>query len=230
MSDEKGISNLEFVVKKRIEPIIESNFQRFLGVKIEELNKDISEKLGKSPFLDFSINMNIPFKKAKRLFKKQYLRKLLRMNYGNISEVARVADVDRRSIHRIVREEHIDVQKIRTEMEKSYTIKQETISTIIEHVLDTYKDVLHPKKLEKAYHEVPELSKEIIDNLPEGQLTLKEAEEAFEKEYLRLALHDNMFNVAKTARKIGLRQETLHRKCKKFALAFETTKPIEVET
>jgi DNA-binding NtrC family response regulator len=40
----------------------------------------------------------------------------------------------------------------------------------------------------------------------------------FEKQYFEKALKENKGNVSKTARKIGLRYETLHRKLKKLGL------------
>ena len=47
---------------------------------------------------------------------------------------------------------------------------------------------------------------------------MKDAEREFEKKYLKAALQENDNNISKTARKIGLRFETLHRKLKSLGL------------
>lgn len=212
-------TDLERVLKEKIEPKIEQELHKILGVTIGELSRDITAKLGKNPFFDFHIDTKLKFKDAKKRFKEAYLRKLLLITYGNVSEVARIAVVDRRSVHRLAKKGKINIEKIRTDMVKAYEIKQSTVNSMIEDVLDSYKTVLHPTKLERAYQSVAGLSKEIVDNLPEEPLPLKEAEEVFEKEYLQKALDENAHNPAQTAKKIGLRAETLYRKCKKLALA-----------
>ncbi|HIG95670.1 TPA: hypothetical protein HA249_02145 [Candidatus Woesearchaeota archaeon] len=209
---------LEQVIQTKIKPILETNLQRVLGVTIEELNKDISSRLQKNPLLDFPIDTSISFKQAKKQFKNQYLKKLLQIRYGNISEVAKLADVDRRSIHRIVKESKLNVDKIRHDMARAYDVKREAVTQIIEDVLNSYKEVIHPVKLEKAYENVNEVSKEVLEQLPEEPLTLKEAETNFEREFLQKALKENQDNLTQTAKQIGLRYETLHRKIKKLGL------------
>lgn len=208
---------LEDVLKSKVEPIVTSTMQRFIGVTIGELTKDLSEKLTKSPLIDFVIHTSVPFKEAKKKFKQDYLRKLLQVNYGNVSEVARVSGLDRRSIHRIIIEAGIDVGDIRQEMAKAYEIKQAAIGSIIEDVLSHYRDVLHPVKLEAMYDAVPELSRDILDSLPNEPLTLKQAENEFESEYIRKLLKEHP-SVSQAARYAGIRYETLHRKAKKLRL------------
>ena len=181
---------LEKEIKRDVKPIIDEAMQKFLGVSIDELSKDITEKLQKNPLLDIEVNTALDFKKAKKKFKKDYLKKLLQINYGNVSEVAKIADVDRRSIHRIVKETQMDVSKIRREMTKAYNIKHDMVNAMIESTLDHYKGILHPDKLNKMYKSVPELSKDILEELPDEPMKLKNAEELFEKEFVSLRLHD----------------------------------------
>ncbi len=207
--------DLEKVIDKKVKPIVEEAMQKFLGITIDELSSDITAKMH-APLLDIEISTKLPFKEAKKRFKNIYLKKLLLINHGNISETAKMADVDRRSIHRIVKEMKTDVGKIRDEMKKAYDVKHAAVVHIVEDVLDEYKTAIHPTKFEELYQNIPEVSKEIIDALPERQLTLKEAEEVFEREYLKKALEENDFNIAKASKKIKLRYETLHRKCKKL--------------
>lgn len=211
--------DLERVIREKIEPKIGQSLHKLLGVTIGELSRDITAKLGRNPFVEFNIDTKLKFKDAKKRFKEAYLKKLLMMTYGNVSEVARIADVDRRSVHRLVKKGKIDISKIRNDMVKAYVVKQSTINSMIENVLDDYKNVLHPHTLEKAYKNVSDLSREIIENLPEAPLTLKDAEEIFEKDYLHKALEENDNNLTETAHRIGLRHETLWRKCRKLAIA-----------
>jgi DNA-binding NtrC family response regulator len=210
MPEEPQHKNVELIVDDAIKPV--------LGVSIGDLNKDISAKLEKSPLLPFEIDTKLRFKQAKRRFKQQFLGRLLRVSYGNISEVAKKAGVDRRSIHRIVKDAGINVSKIREEMIKPYQIRQKAVEGVIEDVLEHYKTFIHPEKIAEVYKKVDTVSKEILDELPEKKITLKQAEEEFEREYLKKAVAENNGNVTQTARKIGLRYETLLRKMKALGL------------
>ena len=93
-------------------------------------------------------------------------------------------------------------------------IKESAIKDVLETSFETYKSALNPEKYEKLHKQVPLLSKEIIKELPIKQPSLRQAEKEFEKKYLTQALKENENNVASTAKKIGLRYETLHRKLK----------------
>jgi DNA-binding NtrC family response regulator len=204
--------------KKDVEDIVGDAMKPVLGINIDELNRDISAKLEKSPLVSFEIDTSVKFKQAKKRFKQQFLGRLLRISYGNISDVAKKAGVDRRSIHRIVKDAGIDVSKIREEMIKPYQIRQKAVEGIIEDVLEHYRTVIHPERIAEVYKKVDTVSKEILDELPEKRITLKQAEEEFEKEYLTKALAESKENVAATSKKIGLRYETLLRKLKSLGL------------
>ncbi len=204
--------------KKDMEHIVDDAIKPVLGVSIDELNRDISEKLEKSPLASFDIDVKLKFKAAKRRFKQQFLSRLLRTSYGNISMVAKKAGVDRRSIHRIVKDAGIDVSRMREEMIKPYQIRQKAVGDIIESVLEHYKTVIHPERIAEVYKNVDSVSKDILDELPEKTVTLKQAEELFEKEYLRKALEQNLGNITRTAKSIDLRYETLLRKLKVLGL------------
>lgn len=201
-------------LRKSVEHIVDDAIKPILGVSIDELNKDISEKLQNKPILPFNIDTKLRFKEAKKEFKRQFLRGLLRVTYGNISEVAKKAKIDRRSIHRIVKDAGINVAKIREEMLKPYQVKQKAVEDLIENVLENYKNIIHPERIAEVYKKVDSVSKEILDELPEKQLSLKEAEEEFEREFIKKALAENRNKVTQTAKKIGLRYETLTRKMK----------------
>ncbi|MBW2965153.1 hypothetical protein KY363_06870 [Candidatus Woesearchaeota archaeon] len=204
--------------KKDMEQIVDDAIKPVLGVSIDELNRDISAKLSKNPLASFDIDSKLNFKQAKKEFKKQFLGRLLRTSYGNISIAAKKAGLDRRSIHRIVKESGINVSRMREEMIKPYQIRQKAVGSIIENVLEHYKTVIHPSRIAEVYKNVDNVSKDIIDELPDERVTLKQAEAEFEKEYFRKVLAENGGNVTRTAKKIGLRYETLLRKLKGLGL------------
>ncbi|MBI3033172.1 hypothetical protein HYY69_06870 [Candidatus Woesearchaeota archaeon] len=209
---------LEEVITKKVKPIIKETTSKFLGVSVEKLNEDITSLLHKPTLLGIKIDMTLPFKDAKKKFKQQYLEKLLKLHFGNITEVARLTQTDRRSIHRLLNDLHIDAHKIKQEMVKPYAVQLSALNVEIEQVLDKYKEVLHPEKLRSLYRNVDVLSDEILKELPEQPLSLSEALLEFEKKYVEEALKFHEHNIAKTARTIGLRYEVLHRKAKKLKL------------
>lgn len=206
--------NSDNFLDEKLKSIIKEATTKFLGVTIKELTEDISARLTKSLLIDIPIDTSIRFKQAKKRFKKVYIEKMLCLHLGNISDVAREAGTDRRTIHRLIEQLHIPVDKIRREIPHPYDVKASFVSHAIEKVLDKYKTVLHPSKIEQMYKNVSQLSGELQKELPEKKLILKEAEEDFEREYIKKALAENNHNVQLTAKKIGLRYETLHRKIK----------------
>ena len=211
--------DLEKVIEQKVKPVINEAMHKFLGVTISEVSSDISDKIKKSPLLDFEIDISLRYKMAKRAFRRQYLIKMLETHYGNISLAAQVAGVDRRSIHRMIKSLGIHPEKMRKAMQKPYVVRQEAVSSIIEKSLDQYKTVIRPEKLQEVYKNVDEISKGILKELPFMPLTLKEAEEEFEKAYFIKALDAHANNISKTARAIGMRYETLHRKMKALGIS-----------
>ena len=207
---------LEKILPEKIQPLIDEAVKKWIGVKIEDISKDITEKLTKSPLWDFRINTHNSFKKEKKRFKEFYLKKLLTLNLGNVSEVARIADVDRRTVQRL--SSKTEVEQIRHELPKREYTKIADIDAMLSNVLKNYEEIIHPKKMEAIYQNISDVSKELLKELPEQAFTLKEAEEEFEKEHFRQALAENNDDVAKTAKKIGIRYETLHRKIKKLSI------------
>lgn len=210
--------DLEKVVKSRVKPIIDGAMQKFIGARIVELESDISDSLAKNPLFEVEIDTSLKFKKAKDNFKRSYISKLLQTHLGNISKVADVLGIDRRSIHRLIKSLKINIEKIRKNLLSKEYAQEEAVKDVIESALGEYKQVINPERLKKMYEEVPKLSKDIMKELPKMPPTLKEAEEDFERRFIVRALKENKFNVSKTARKIGLRYETLHRKMKALGL------------
>ena len=175
--------DLEKVVAQKVKPIIGEAMHKALGITVPEIEADISDRLKKSPLLDIEINTKTGFKKAKEQFKQNYFKKLLEGNFGNVSRVAEISGLDRRSVHRLISSFSIDVPKFREEMLKSSYLKQIAVQNIIEKTLDNYKASLAPEKLSLMYKEVPTISKDIIKELPDEILSFREAEQEFEKNF-----------------------------------------------
>jgi DNA-binding NtrC family response regulator len=189
---------------------------KYLGVTVSEIESDISDKLKKSPLLEFEVNAHLPFKTAKKLFKKQYIGRLLQLHFGNVAEVARLSGVDRRSIHRLISGLKVEIAKYRY-LKPEY-VRQTAVQNIIESALETYKTALNREKFENLYRNATVLSKDIAKELPESPMTMKDAEREWERRYFETVLAQNKWNISATARKIGLRFETLHRKMKQLEI------------
>ena len=126
-AEEEKKPGLELVIESKVKPIISSAMQKFLGITVNEIPSDISDKLIRSPVLDIEIDTSLTFKKAKEQFKKQFLIRLLQNNFGNVSQVADIAKVDRRSIHRMVKKFMLDPDKFRKDMVRMDYIKQAAV-------------------------------------------------------------------------------------------------------
>lgn len=208
---------LERVVKEKIEPMLEEAMQKFLGITINELEHDITSKLEQERLIGFSIRSDLSFKEAKKIFKKEFLERNIQTHYGNISEVADLVGLDRRSIHRDIKTLKVDVRKLREKFYKELYFEKEIVDTMIRKTLEGFKQVIRPEKLEQMYDHVPQLSENIVKVLP-LHMSWKDAEKEFEKTYLERTLADNRGSILATARKIKLRYETLLRKLKKLEI------------
>jgi len=203
--------DLEIVLLKKIKPIIDDTTEKYMSITIDKLSDDITSKLRNTPLIDIEVNVT-GYKVAKNNFKKAFLRKLLLLHYGNISEVARVTGKNRRSIHRLIKRFGINVKRIKKELIRPYDIKLSNVSSTISNVLNNYKRVIHPSRLEDMYNSMGAISENILKELPEPMLSFKQAQIEFEKRFFSKALKENKYNLSKTSKKIGLRQETLNRK------------------
>lgn len=103
-------------------------------------------------------------------------------------------------------------------MIKTKYYQKEAVDAILKDTLDNYRQIIVPERLKKMYKNVDKLSSEIVEELPPVEMSWEEAEREFEKRYLEKALKENKGNISLTAKKIGLRYETLHRKLKKIGM------------
>ncbi|MEM4247011.1 MAG: hypothetical protein QXR48_02165 [Candidatus Woesearchaeota archaeon] len=209
-------SELEIAVDQKVKPIVADAMQKFLGVKVANIETDITDQLKNSTLLDIPVNTKLPYKQAKKAFKRAYLMRLLKIHLGNISTAASIAGVDRRSIHRLILSLNVPVMKLREDSEPSY-VRRAAVQSIILGVLDHYKSALNPIKYKALSAQAGVMSEDIVKELPTSQLTLKDAEHAFEKAYLSQLMKECP-TIAHAARQAKLRYEVLHRKLKNLGI------------
>ena len=213
-----SVTELSSVLDSKVKQLVEDAMHRYLGVTINEIEADISYAIKKGPLADYQIDSKIAFKKAKIAFKKYYLTKLLKLHSGNISDASTSAKISREALQRLVKQLKIDIDELREEKVSKEYMREIEIQDVIKKTLESYKEAVHPEKFKEMYESAPELSRNIIKSVPEQWLSLKEAEQEFEKIYLAEALKKNNHNISQTAKKIGLRFETLHRKMKELGI------------
>jgi DNA-binding NtrC family response regulator len=209
-------SELETAVEQRVKPIVGSAMQKYLGVKVSNIEADISDQLKRSTLLEIPIDTKLPFKQAKKAFKRAYLMRLLKIHLGNISIAATVAGLDRRSIHRLVTSLKVPATKFREDAEPSYA-RQAVVQGIIQGVLGQYRSALNPVKYKVFSKQAEAISEDIVKELPEEHLTLKDAEHEFEKAYLSQLLKE-CSTIAQAAKQAKLRYEVLHRKLRNLGI------------
>lgn len=215
--DRLGKRGLEEAVKEKVTPLLEESMEKNWGITIPKLETDITDKLA-NPHLNIYVPLQMPFLKAKKKFKKEFLKRELQLHLGNISQLAKLLEMDRRSIHRAIKNLDIDIEQLRGARQNREEYKETLVDQTIRSTLEQYKEIITPHKMEQMYQEVPRLSRNIARFLPSPETTWKEAEEEFERQFLYQALEQEKGNVAKAAGKIGLRAETLHRKIKKLGI------------
>ncbi|MBU0469915.1 MAG: hypothetical protein KKA62_02530 [Nanoarchaeota archaeon] len=211
---------LEEAIKEKVSSLLEKTMEKSWGITIPKIESDITDKLNNQQ-LNVYISTDLPFQEAKQKFKSEFLKNELRLHKGNISQMAKFLGLDRRSIHRVIKNLEIDLEDVRHHESSEKEYKEDIIRQTIQSALENYKEVIQPEKMEKIYEEVPSLSRNIARLLPHQHLTWKEAEKEFEKQFLAEVLKESNWNVAKAADKIEIRVETLHRKIKKLELKKE---------
>ncbi len=206
------MDDLEFVLQKKVKPLIESVTKKAMGVSIAELNKSLLDTLDK-PFLDFEVHDDLPYKQAKALFRKQFISKLIQTHFGNISDVADKIGLDRRSIHREINTLKIDVKRLRQELLQPKHYERLIAENRFKETLDQYKEVIREEKLMHLYDYVHNLSDDVLNEIKPAQMTLSDAEDIWEHRYFEKALLAHK-TVAATAKALGLAKETVQRKMK----------------
>ncbi len=207
--------NIDAAIDGKVKPLVESAMQKYLGVKVSDIETDISDQLKRSTLLDIPISTKLNFKAAKKSFKRNYLMRLLQQHLGNISTAATIAGIDRRSIHRLVLSLKVPTTKFREDAQPEYA--RQAVQGIIHDVLEQYKPSLNTIKYKAFSAHTEALSEDIVKNLPEANLSLKEAEQTFERIYLTQLMKE-CSTITEAAKKSKLRYEVLHRKLKALGI------------
>ena len=180
------LQNLETTLKEKVSSLLEESMEKSWGLCIPKIELELSDKLH-NPHLNLYIPFNLNFHSAKKMFKTEFLKQELKLHQGNISQLAKFIGLDRRSIHRAIKEFSIDLAQSRQQEE----YHQEIIDQTIRKTLDQYKEIIQPQKMEKMYDEIPRLSKNISQFVTHQTMTWKRAEQEFEKQFLTHALKES---------------------------------------
>lgn len=212
-------SDLETAIGAKIRPLLERAMQKNLGITVNEIALDISDSLLKTPLVDMIVDAKLSYQKAKDSFRRWLIVKMLHLNCGNVSETARKLQITRRTLHRLIHSYNIDIPGLRANLIKRDYIKKSAISSMIETTLHHYEPTIRQRRLADFYRDIPNLSRQILEELPDEAISLRDAELEFERRYLKEALANSKNSVNKTAERIGLRPETLYRKVKALSIS-----------
>lgn len=207
---------LDIELEKRLRQVVDDVSKRYIGINLPSLNEDLTTRLA-NPQVPIDIDDRKSYRDSKKSFRKAVITRQLILNLGNISEAARILQIDRRSLHRMVSELDIDVKRIKKELARPYYLRKEEVSSGIESVLGKYRGIIHPDKLEAMYNDVDSISETLVEMIPEKSQTLHDADEEFERAYLRKVISRGQ-SMNHAAKQIGLRHETLLRKTKALGL------------
>ncbi len=197
---------------KNISSAVEKAIRKYTD--LPELNYSLANNLEFR--LVAPIDPTKPFKEAKKIFLKNYLNDLLVLSLGNISLAAKKANINRRHMHRIINELHLNPETHRKDLLKPSEYLKGNIQTILEDTLSGFDE--KGGNLSLVYSNMADIT-EIIAKDIEHALSFSEAVELFEKEFLARALKDNEYNIERTADAIDMSERTLYRKISKFNLA-----------
>ncbi len=218
--------DLEEAIKDKLSPLLEETMEKHWGLTIPKLETDITDQLT-NPQLNMYIPQHLTFSQAKHLFKSEFLKRELQLHRGNVSQLAKTLALDRRSIHRAIKDLDLHrqpekklfaVQDDLNSFDSKERYQQEMVDQAIRGTLRPYKELIQPQQMEKFYQDVPRLSRNIVKFLPYQEWTWKEAEQEFEMQFFQQALKENKGSIRGTAAKIGIRPETLSRKMKKLGV------------
>lgn len=210
--------NLEETIKEKVALLLEESMEKSWGIYIPQVQTDITDKLQNPLPAKFYVPVNSSFHDAKRRFKAEFLKDQLQLHHGNVSQLARFMGLDRRSVHRAVKDLGIHVDRFSSLQPAAQSFQEKMIDQTIRFALEEYKEVIQPQKMEKMYQEVPALSRNLAKLLPHHHLSWKQAEREFEKQFLLQSLREHHWKIAETARQLKIQPETLHRKIAKLGL------------
>lgn len=217
-SEKKKRKSLEEAIKEKVLPSISETMEKHWGLVVPKIEEDISDRLRQSK-ISIHIHFDLPFLEAKKKFKEEFLRRELFKHRGNISNMAKFLGINRRSVHRAIKELGIDVDRLELKKYQLNRDQEQRVTKTIRTSLDQYKGLIQEEKIEKIYHDLPRLSRDIAYSLPEQEMTWKQAEREFELEYFKWHLKEAKGNVKLVAEKVKMRPESVSRKLGKLGLS-----------
>jgi len=215
---EKKKKGLEEAIKEKILPLIEESMEKHWGLVIPKIEEDISDRLKQSK-ISLHVHFELPFEEAKKKFKEEFLRRELFKHRGNISNMAKFLGINRRSVHRAIKELGIKVDRFEIKKYQPNIYQEDKVKQTIKSSIDQYKGIIQEDKIEKIYQDLPSLSRNIAYSIPQQELTWKQAELEFEKEYFRHHLREFKGSIKEVAQKVKLRPESISRKLRKLRLS-----------
>ncbi|MBU1111632.1 MAG: helix-turn-helix domain-containing protein [archaeon] len=214
----KKKKSLEEAIKEKVLPLISETMEKHWGLVVPKIEEDISDRLSQSK-ISIHIHFDLTFLEAKRRFKEEFLRRELFKHRGNISNMAKFLGINRRSVHRAIKELGIDVDRLELKQYQLNRDQEQKVNQTIRTSLDQYKGLIQEEKIELIYHDLPKLSRDIAFSLPEQEMTWKQAEHEFETEYFQWHLREAKGNVKLIAKKIKMRPESVSRKLARLGLS-----------
>jgi DNA-binding NtrC family response regulator len=207
------VNSLFLLQMKNISSLIDAAIKKFTNVDIPKLNENISTNLEFR--LLFPVDLNKPFKEAKKDFLKNYIHDLLILSLGNVSLAAKKASLHRRQLHRIMNDLSIKPDSHRRELLKPSEYMKSNVQDILEETISHISS--EEKKLKSVYSNLEDISSVIANNI-DASMSYEEALMLFEKEFIGKALKENKYDIQKTADLMDVSERTLYRKISKFNL------------
>ncbi len=195
-----------------INQVVEQDIKNAWGFTISELVTTVSKNLETK--LNHKADMSSSYTKARHLFLKSFLDKILTESYGNISHAARKAKIDRKLLRALIKKHGLSAQRYKRKFLKPSYAKQIIIEDEIKNAVKSYEGIIHQDKINTIYERISEISAHVAEQIEPIEMTWKEAQLKFDTEYISHALSANSGNVEHTACKIGINVRTLYRKIK----------------
>ncbi len=198
---------------KNLSSIFYNELDKYTALEEKEL-KNLSGNLEFK--LLFNIDLNKPFKEAKKDFVRSYLNDLIVLSLGNVSRAAQKAGIHRRHLHRMINEFEIDLTSHRKELIKPAKYMKDYVQDVLEETLTNFEE---KEKIEDVYSSLNDISSVVAENIK--HIPYEEALFIFEREFIQNALKANLYDLKKTAKTLEISSRTLYRKLNKLGLVAE---------
>ena len=186
----------------------------------KKVKKSSKAKESDESELEFKILFDIvyskSFKKSKSIFIKKYILDILALSLGNVRRASAIANIDRRHMHRLLNEHHVNPQENRQDPLKFSNYLNNNFRNIVDDKIEEMN--ISGKKLQNIYSNLHDLTLMIANN-HDNPATFKEAIDIFEKNFIEKALLENDFDMKKTSKFLKISTRTLYRKIKELNIS-----------